>query len=101
MNEYLFYTYEGFTIAPNENEEVENCQVLGRAKGNNEMEAREKLAKEYPWIKKCGFSVNDAMFVKIASEDNEHDNEIIEYLTQLLDRRQLEQYITWLQDKGY
>ena len=41
------------------------------------------------------------MFVKIASEDNEHDNEIIEYLTQLLDRRQLEQYITWLQDKGY
>lgn len=101
MNEYLFYTDEGFTIAPNENEEVENCQVLGRAKGNNEMEACEKLAKEYPWIKKCGFSMDDAMSVKIASEGNEHDSEIIEYLIHLLDKRQLEQYITWLQDKGY
>lgn len=100
MNEYLFYTDEGFTIAPNENE-VENCQVLGRAKGNNEMEAREKLAKDSPWIKKYGFSIDDAMFVKIASEDNERDSEIIEYLTHFLDRRQIEQYTTWLQDKGY
>lgn len=33
MNEYIIYTTEGHTIAPNENVEVENCQVLGCATG--------------------------------------------------------------------
>ena len=34
MSEYIFYTTEGFTQAPNGNN-VENCQVLGRAFGKN------------------------------------------------------------------
>lgn len=100
MKEYFFYTTEGFTQAPN-GEDVENCQVLGRAKGHNEMEARKQLTKEHPWIKRYGFCADDAMSVKIVSEDSEHDKEIIEYLTHLLDKRQLEQYVTWLQDKGF
>lgn len=32
MSEYIFYTTEGFTQDPNENN-IENCQVLGRAFG--------------------------------------------------------------------
>ena len=39
MNEYIFYTKERHTITPNENIEVENCQVLGCAFGNNKDEA--------------------------------------------------------------
>lgn len=101
MNEYLFYTDEGFTIAPNENEEVENCQVLGRANGNNETEAREQLARQHPWIKRCGFNIYNAMSVKIVTENHDHDREIIEYLTNILDKRQIEQYTTWLQDRGF
>jgi len=33
LNEYIIYTTEGYTTAPNENLEVENCQVLGHARG--------------------------------------------------------------------
>ena len=55
MSEYIFYTTEGFTQAPNGNN-VENCQVLGRAFGKNIKEARCNLIKENrrrgnsPWI---------------------------------------------------
>ena len=35
MNEYIIYTAEGYTIAPNENVEVENCQMLGCTYGNS------------------------------------------------------------------
>lgn len=29
MNEYIFYTDEGYTEGPNEDLPVENCQMLG------------------------------------------------------------------------
>ena len=51
MNEYIFYTNEGFTIPPHEEKEVENCQVLGRAFGDNEKNACDNLVKDNPWIK--------------------------------------------------
>lgn len=50
MNEYIFYTAEGLTYPPREDKEVENCQVLGRGCGTNEIEARENLIKQCPWI---------------------------------------------------
>ena len=56
MNEYIFYTPEGFTTAPNENVEVENCQVLGTAKGKDKVEAKENLLKENPWIIEADFT---------------------------------------------
>lgn len=39
MNEYLFYTMEGTTIAPNRDFDLENCQILGRSKGDSKTEA--------------------------------------------------------------
>ena len=39
MNEYIIYTTEGYTEAPNENVEIENCQVLGRVSGDNQENA--------------------------------------------------------------
>lgn len=50
MNEYIIYTAEGYTIAPNENIEVENCQVLGCTYGNNAEEAQDNLLRENHWI---------------------------------------------------
>ena len=55
MNEYIIYTTEGYTIAPNEDVEVENCQVLGIAKGKDKQDATEHLLKENPWIVEAGF----------------------------------------------
>ena len=46
MNEYIFYTAEGLTYPPREDKEVENCQVLGRACGTSEIEARDNLIKQ-------------------------------------------------------
>lgn len=59
MNEYIIFTTEGHTIAPNEDYEVENCQVLGRAFGNNPKEAEENLLKENPWIVEAGFNASE------------------------------------------
>ena len=59
MNEYIFYTTEGHTIAPNENVEVENCQVLGCAFRNNKDEAQEKLLKDNPWIDEAEFNKSE------------------------------------------
>lgn len=61
MNEYIFYTTEGYTIAPTEDYEVENCQVLGCAFGINKNEAKDNLLKENPWIVEAGF--NESEFI--------------------------------------
>lgn len=66
MNEYIIYTTEGYTIAPNENVEVENCQVLGRALGNNPDEAKDNLLKDNPWIIKAGFVPTEFIIRQLA-----------------------------------
>lgn len=59
MNEYIIYTTQGHTIVPNENIEVENCQVLGCDFRNNKDEAQENLLKENPWIGEAGFNKSE------------------------------------------
>lgn len=54
MKEFIFITEQGFTIAPN-NDDVENLQVLGFAKGENVDIARINLISENPWIEEMGF----------------------------------------------
>ena len=63
MNEYIIYTPEGVTIAPNENYLVENCQVLGYAMGNNTTDAVANLLTENQWIIKAGF-VKDKFIIR-------------------------------------
>lgn len=55
MNEYIFYTTEGHTLAPNIDYDMENCQVLGFAKGDDAQQAEENLLNAYPWITEAGF----------------------------------------------
>lgn len=67
MNEYIFYTPEGYTIAPNENVCVDSCQMLGTAKGKNEREAKNNLLKENLWIVEAGFDPTEFMIRQLAA----------------------------------
>lgn len=67
MNNYIFYTPEGHTIAPNENVGVENCQMLGTAKGKDEREAKKNLLKENHWIMEAGFDPAEFMIRQLAA----------------------------------
>lgn len=67
MNEYIFYTPEGYTIAPNENVCVDSCQMLGIAKGKNEREAKNNLLKENSWIVEAGFDPTEFMIRQLAA----------------------------------
>ena len=56
VKEYIIYTPEGATIAPNEECLVENCQVLGCVSGESSAEAVDVLLRDNPWILEAGFS---------------------------------------------
>lgn len=60
MSEYLIYTSEGYTTAPDDSA-VENCQVLGVIDGHSEEEAIQKLFEKNEWIEKAGFTEENAL----------------------------------------
>lgn len=55
MTTYLFYTDEGYTVAPN-NKELDSLQILGIEDGETEKEALANLYGHNGWIKEKGFS---------------------------------------------
>ncbi|MBQ3688350.1 MAG: hypothetical protein IKQ46_18725 [Bacteroidales bacterium] len=64
IKEYIFLTNEGNTTSPND-QEIHNCQYLGRAKGKDVEEARANLLKENKWIKESGYDINDAFYEEV------------------------------------
>ena len=58
MDEYIFYTSEGYCESPNENK-VENFQVLGFEKGQSKEEALSKLLENNSWIKDNSYNVDE------------------------------------------
>lgn len=100
MNEYIFYSCEGFTYPPKEGSIVDNCQVLGLALGQNAKEAQDNLLNENPWIVECGFDIDEATCKQLVndeiSEILSRNREEIEYLVNLLDKRQLDKFDEWL-----
>ena len=81
MNEYIIYTTEGYAIAPNEKIEVENCQVLGRVRGNNPEEAKDNLLKNNPWIEEAGFDKSEFIVEQLMTdEERVAIKEVIDYL---------------------
>ena len=56
MNEYIFYTTIGYSLAPDGETQVENCQVLGFAKGHSADEAKARLLAEEAWIAELGYA---------------------------------------------
>ena len=93
MKKYIFYTTEGFTQAP-DGEDIENCQLLGCAYGQDKQEAMDNLLTENPWIKERGFEPRKAICAKLATTHNVEDK--LSFITGLLDERQLEEYSNWL-----
>ena len=53
--EWLIYTVEGDTIAPN-GKDIDNCQLLGFVKADTAKEATAEFLREHPWAKEYGFS---------------------------------------------
>lgn len=81
MNEYLFYTCEGYTYPPKDDKEVENCQLLGSAYGINVLDARNNLGENCPWIKDCGFNIEETISKQIFTDEIKQDiRAVINYL---------------------
>lgn len=103
MNEYIFYTTEGHTYCPRKNTEIENCQVLGYALGENPKEAMLQLEINEPWISECGFDINKAIYKQIVnnniSDSLKFNSEIINFLKSLLNRRQLKIFDEWMNNR--
>lgn len=93
MTEYIFYTTEGFTQAPDGND-IENCQLFGRAYGKDKHDALSNLLKEKPWIKERGFEPCEIICKELVSTSNAEAK--LSFLTNLLDERQLAEYTNWL-----
>ncbi len=93
MTEYIFYTTEGFTQAP-DGEDIENCQLLGRAYGKDRNDALSNLLKDNPWIKERGFGPYEAICKELTYTANAETK--LSFLTSLLDERQLGEYENWL-----
>ena len=93
MEKYIFYTTEGFTQAP-DGEDIENCQLLGCAYGQDKQEAMDNLLTENPWIKERGFEPRKAICAELATTHNAEDK--LSFITGILDERQLEEYSNWL-----
>lgn len=73
MNEYIFYTCEGYTYSHASNQEVENCQVLGREFGKNIEDARMNLMINSKWIVELGFDIDKSICKQILTEENKQD----------------------------
>jgi len=70
MKNYIFITEEGFTYQPNSvspEPDIENCQVIGFAKGNNEDEAFINLTKENEYLLNTNF--NEIICMEIKNEN--------------------------------
>ena len=70
MKSYVFITEEGVTYQPNSispEPDIENCQVIGFAKGNNEDEAFKNLTKDNEYLLDTNF--NEIICMELKNED--------------------------------
>ena len=93
MTKYIFYTTEGFTQSP-DGEDIDNCQLLGCAYGQDKHDSMDNLLKENPWIKERGFEPCEIICKELVSTSNAEAK--LSFLTNLLDERQLAEYTNWL-----
>lgn len=77
MNEYVFYTTEGITLAPNEDDDIDNCQLLGFVEAKNCSEAKDLLLENNPWIVEKGFSMSKIMVKQVLTKEQKEDIQII------------------------
>lgn len=93
MNEYIFYTTEGYTQDP-KGHDVANGQLIGRAFGDTPQEARQHLLSDNPWIAAHHYDTSALICKELAPHDNAAA--IISHLKSLLTEAQLTAYHQWL-----
>lgn len=64
MNEYIFYTDEGYCESPN-GTQTENFQVLGFEKGNSKEEALKNLLDNNSWIKEYAYNLDKIICIQV------------------------------------
>lgn len=80
MNEYMFYTTEGFSQSPVETD-CENLQILGFEKAENLETAKKHLLVNNDWILKYVFDAEKILSKKILTEENEASiKTVVDYL---------------------
>jgi len=70
MNNYIFITNEGVTYQPDSTStepDIENCQVIGFAKGYNEKEAFKNLKKDNKYLLDTNF--NEIICMELENKD--------------------------------
>jgi len=70
MKMYIFITEEGYTYQPTSvspDSDIENCQVIGFAKGTNENEAFKNLIKGNEYLLDTSF--NEIICIELKHED--------------------------------
>lgn len=77
MNEYIFYTIEGMTLPQNENEEIDNCQILGFVEAKNSSEAKDLLLEDNPWIVEAGYSLSEIKVKQVLTKEQMKDIQAI------------------------
>lgn len=77
MNKYVFYTTEGMTLPPDEDEDVDNCQILGFVEAQNSSEAMDLLLKNNPWIIETGFSMSEIVVKQVLTSEQIKDIQAI------------------------
>lgn len=60
MKQFVFYTTEGYTYAPN-SENVENCQILAFETANDKNEAMDLFKARYAYLSEQGFSMAEVV----------------------------------------
>ncbi len=69
MNEYVFYTFEGYTESPS-NKECENIQLLGFEYGKDKFDAKRKLVETREWIEELDFDIDEIKAKQLLTEEN-------------------------------
>ena len=59
MKEFIFYTTEGYTTAPDGHSNVENCQILGITSGCDSKNALHRLLQDSPWIVDLEYNIDN------------------------------------------
>lgn len=70
MKSYIFVTEEGSTYQPNSESpepDIENCQVIGFAKGDNEIQAFQNLIEENEYL--CETNFDEIICFELKNED--------------------------------
>jgi hypothetical protein len=64
MEKYIFYTFDGYTIAPN-GKQLDNLQILGIEESYSLEDAYKKLFANNPFIKENQFSEYNIKYYRV------------------------------------